>query len=143
MLAAWIRMKYPHVVDMAHAASAPIYYYKNRDKFDLGIFSKIVSKNYYLNSDKCPNTIRNAFKLLTSYSKNPSAPIGQISAYFNLCTPLKNYQDIPLLMQYINDGYSYLAMLNYPYPTSFLKNLTAWPANSSCLAFDNLPDTPT
>lgn len=30
------------------------------------------------------------------------------------------------------DAYSYLAMLNYPYPTSFLKNLTAWPANSSC-----------
>lgn len=30
MLATWLRIKYPFVVDMAHAASAPIYYYKNR-----------------------------------------------------------------------------------------------------------------
>ena len=25
-----------------------------------------------------------------------------------------------------------MAMTNYPYPTSFLKKLPAWPANSSC-----------
>ena len=96
-----------------------------------------------MQSDKCPNTIRKIFALLSKYAQNPSAPIGQLSAYFNLCTTLKSYKDISLLIQYINDGYSYLAMLNYPYPTNFLKNLTAWPANSSCLAFDNLPDNPT
>ena len=27
-------------------------------------------------------------------------------------------------------------MINYPYPTSFLKNVTAWPANSSCIPLD-------
>ena len=43
-------------------------------------------------------------------------------------------------MQYLNDGFSYMAMLNYPYPTAFLKNLTAWPANSSCIPID--PVTP-
>jgi hypothetical protein len=36
------------------------------------------------------------------------------------------------------DAYSYLAMLNYPYPTNFLKNLPAWPANSSCTPFSNI-----
>lgn len=41
-------------------------------------------------------------------------------------------------MQYVNDAYSYMAMLNYPYPTSFLKNLTAWPANSSCIPLDTV-----
>ncbi len=41
-------------------------------------------------------------------------------------------------MDYINSGYSYMAMLNYPYPTSFLKNLTSWPANSSCIPLDNV-----
>ena len=143
MLASWIRMKYPYVVDMAHAASAPIYYYKNRKDFDIGIFFDIVTKNYKMHSDNCANTIREGFRRLSIWSQTPSAPISVISEYFNLCRPLRSYQDIPLLMQYINDAYSYMAMLNYPYPTSFLKNLTAWPANSSCTPLNNVsPSSP-
>ena len=46
MLATWFRMKYPFIVDMAHAASAPIYYYRNREKLDLNVFYQIVTKNY-------------------------------------------------------------------------------------------------
>jgi len=136
MLATWMRMKYPHVVDYAHAASAPIYYYKNRKNFDIGVFYKIVTKNYEKHNQNCPNVIREAFRRLLEYYGKPSAPIAALSKYFNLCTPLKNYQDIAVLMDYINAGYSYMAMLNYPYPTSFLKNLTAWPANSSCIPLD-------
>jgi len=138
MLAAWMRMKYPHVVDIAHAASAPIYYYRNRQNFDIGIFYKIVTKNYEMHSTNCPNVIREAFRRLTSYSQTPMAPISFLSQYFNTCTPIKKYQDIALLMDYINVAYSYLAMINYPYPTSFLKNVTAWPANSSCIPLDKV-----
>ena len=143
MLATWIRMKYPHVVDMAHAASAPIYYYRNRKNFNIGIFYEIVTKNYRMHSQNCEDTIREAFRRLSIWAQTPSAPINQISQYFNLCKPLKSYRDIELVMQYINDAYAYMAMLNYPYPTSFLKNLTAWPANSSCLPLDKVsPSTP-
>ena len=45
-LAAWMRMKYPNVIDMAHASSAPLYYYNNRKDFDIGIIYKLVTKNY-------------------------------------------------------------------------------------------------
>lgn len=41
-------------------------------------------------------------------------------------------------MDYIDTAYSYLAMINYPYPTNFLKNVTAWPANSSCIPLDKV-----
>ncbi len=41
-------------------------------------------------------------------------------------------------MDYIDVAYSYLSMINYPYPTSFLKNVTAWPANSSCIPLDKV-----
>lgn len=34
-----------------------------------------------------------------------------------------------------------MAMINYPYPTSFLKNVTAWPANSSCIPLDSVTPT--
>jgi hypothetical protein len=91
-----------------------------------------------MHSTNCADVIRESFTRLLSYAKSPSAPINNLTAWFNLCKPLKSYKDIPLLSQYLNDGYSYMAMLNYPYPTSFLKNLTSWPANSSCLPLDNI-----
>ena len=58
MLSAWIRMKYPNVVDFSHAASAPIYYYKNRQNFDLGVFFQIVTKNYAMHNTNCADVIR-------------------------------------------------------------------------------------
>lgn len=51
-------MKYPNVVDIAHAASAPIYYYRNRKDFNIGIFNQIVTKNYKIHNENCPNVIR-------------------------------------------------------------------------------------
>lgn len=30
-----------------------------------------------------------------------------------------------------------MAMLNYPYPADFLKDMPAWPANYSCTALEN------
>lgn len=129
MLATWMRMKYPHVVDMAHSASGPIYYFNNRKNFDIGVFYQIVTRNYQKNSNNCPNVIRESFRRLINYSNNISAPIVALSTYFNLCKPLKSYREIPYLIDYLDAGYSYMAMLDYPYPTKFLKNLPAWPAN--------------
>ena len=68
----------------------------------------------------------------------PKPNIEGLSKWFNLCIPMKKGEDIPLLMDYINTAYSYMAMINYPYPTSFLKNVTAWPANSSCIPLDSV-----
>jgi len=34
-----------------------------------------------------------------------------------------------------------MAMTNYPYPTSFLKKLPAWPANYSTIALENVNAT--
>lgn len=117
MLATWMRMKYPFIVDAAHAASAPIYYYKNRKDFDLGVFYKIVTKNFKLYTSACPNLIHESYTRLLSYRSSPSPPLPLLSTYFNLCKPLRSVKDIDLLINYIDDAYSYMAMLNYPYPT--------------------------
>lgn len=39
-------MKYPNVVDGAIAASAPIYYFGNREELDINIFYKIATEDY-------------------------------------------------------------------------------------------------
>jgi len=31
-----------------------------------------------------------------------------------------------------------MAMTNYPYETSFLKTIPAWPANTSCIALEDV-----
>ena len=98
-------MKYPNVVDIAHAASAPIYYYRNRKNFDFGIFSKITTKNYKLHNENCPNVIREGFKRLIKYSSDSKAPISEFSKWFNLCTPLKVYSDVQYIMNYMEVAY--------------------------------------
>ncbi len=35
------------------------------------------------------------------------------------------------------NGYSYMAMTNYPYSSSFLTPMPAWPVNVSCKYFEN------
>jgi len=35
------------------------------------------------------------------------------------------------------NGYSYMAMTNYPYSSSFLSPMPAWPVNVSCGYFEN------
>ena len=45
MLAAWFRMKYPHVVQIAYAASAPIMYFPGT--VSPYAFNQVVSKEYH------------------------------------------------------------------------------------------------
>ena len=89
----------------------------------------------------CPSVIREGFRRLLRYYDSPSAPIALLSSYFNLCKPLKTHKNIENLIEYLENGYSFMAMLNYPYPTNFLKNIPAWPANSSCLPLDLVTPT--
>ncbi len=44
MLAAWLRMKFPNVVDGAIASSAPLLYFKGVT--DSSLFFKVVTDNY-------------------------------------------------------------------------------------------------
>jgi hypothetical protein len=37
------------------------------------------------------------------------------------------------------NGYSYMAMTNYPYASSFLTSMPAWPVNVSCEYFKDIP----
>lgn len=66
MLASWLRMKFPNVVDGALAMSAPILYFKNRESLNINIFYKLATDAYRSSSigNLCVEIIREAFRRL-------------------------------------------------------------------------------
>ena len=58
-----------------------------------------------------------------------SAGLERLTALFKLCTPLKSVSE---LKNWLNDMYGNIAMVDYPYPTSFLADLPAFPARVFC-----------
>jgi len=36
------------------------------------------------------------------------------------------------------NGFLYMAMTDYPYPSAFLEPMPAWPVNASCQAYANI-----
>lgn len=136
MLAAWIRMKYPNVVDGSVAMSAPIYYFQNRKDLDYTIFFNISTINFaaYNASDY----IREGYARINYYIENPDVlAYSVISEVFNLCDPIINSTGMYDLRTWLDNAYTYMAMLNYPEETTFLKHLPAWPANTSASHFSN------
>ena len=45
--------------------------------------------------------------------------------------------DVDLLIATLSDGLGTMAMVNYPYPTTFVMNLPAWPMQKACWAAGN------
>ena len=50
-----------------------------------------------------------------------------IKSTFNICEDILTPTDLNLLMRRFEDMWETLAMVNYPYPTTFAQNLPAWP----------------
>lgn len=62
MLAAYFRMKYPHVVNGAIAASAPIHMYPGMVPCEA--FSRIVTSSYKITDPKCVENIKESWNLI-------------------------------------------------------------------------------
>ena len=66
----------------------------------------------------------------------------ELSTIFVLCDDIiRTAEDIDTLYQYISNAYIFLAMVDYPYPDSFLMPLPAWPVNASCEFFKDINTT--
>jgi lysosomal Pro-X carboxypeptidase len=72
----------------------------------------------------------------------PSTDYEMISTAFNTCDPVASDTDLKNLYTHLMNGYAYLAMTNYPYETSFLEPMPAWPVKESAKFFDNITPPP-
>ncbi|KAL9811175.1 putative lysosomal Pro-Xaa carboxypeptidase [Arabidopsis thaliana] len=91
VLAAWFRLKYPHIAHGALASSAPLLYFlDSRPKFG---YYYIVTKVFKETSERCYQTIRKSWKEIDRVSAKPNGLV-ILSNKFKTCAPLKGSLDV-------------------------------------------------
>jgi len=145
MLAAWIRMKYPMHFQGALAASAPILQFRGAPSAPEDAFSDIATADFagvYPDDERCSKGIREGFDIMMDIKNNRPDDWAQLGDIFSTCTPVTSADQIQNMYEHLMNGFLYMAMTDYPYPSAFLEPMPAWPVNVSCQAFaDIAPQT--
>jgi len=133
MLSAWIRTKYPHIVQGAIAGSAPIAQFTS----PCDAFGRIVTSDFSAAgvNGSCSTSIRASWSAFDRVSKlENKTGLDWINENFKLCdnSKLTSSENVTLIKAYLTDLWTNLAMMDYPYPTSFLSPLPANPVSVAC-----------
>jgi len=137
MLASWARFKYPHVWDGAIAGSAPIVTFEGMDMMDPDFFAEGITYDVTTAagaSEFCELNLRKAFEGEALTTLDPSL----IRSSLKLCED-DSIVDGELgwsATSWINEALSYMAMGDFPYPSSYILNgdglLPAFPVRVAC-----------
>lgn len=131
MLAAWFRIKYPHVIVGALASSAPILQFQGLTP--CWTFPAIVTRTFKNSGPGCDTSIQKSWSAIREKAKTDAGRTW-LSTNFRLCPNsfLNKSEDAQGLIDWLNGGWSYLAMIDYPYPTNFLNPVPGWPVKAAC-----------
>ncbi|RWR91112.1 lysosomal Pro-X carboxypeptidase isoform X2 [Cinnamomum micranthum f. kanehirae] len=133
MLAAWFRLKYPHIAIGALASSAPILQFE--DIIPWTSFYDAVSKDYKDASLNCFDVIKGSWDELETLSARNQALVA-LSRTFRTC---KNLQSVYLATNWLWRAFVYTAMVNYPMQANFIMPLPAYPVEQMCKIIDGFP----
>lgn len=131
MLAAWFRLKYPHVAIGALASSSPILNFENITSPNS--FNDIITQDFRSESENCYNVIKESWKQIEDTATGPGG-LDILRKSFKIC---KNYITQIGLVGFLETAYIYTAMTDYPTPSNFLSPLPAYPVKEMCKAIDN------
>lgn len=129
MLAAWFRMRYPHRVAGALASSAPILQVPGL--MDPKAYNRILLEDFAGANAAAPAVVAAAF---TGLLAAPRAAWPQLQAAMRMCKTWETVDDIYSSIYFVLNAWGFLCMADYPYPSSFLGPLPAWPVNVSAAA---------
>ncbi|KAH8035204.1 hypothetical protein HPB51_004445 [Rhipicephalus microplus] len=135
MLAAWFRVKYPHIVTASLAASAPIN--MSPGLAPCGKFNEAVTAAYERESELCSAAIRKSWTELQKLGYSV-AGCKQLRRKFGLCQELhpSNYT---LLRDWIKENYGTIALVNFPEPSDLVGAVPASPVRVVCEGFVKAP----
>ncbi|ERN02854.1 lysosomal Pro-X carboxypeptidase isoform X1 [Amborella trichopoda] len=133
MLAAWFRLKYPHIAMGAVASSAPILQFD--DIASWTSFYDGVSKDFKDASLNCFNVIRASWDKLQVISTQEKG-LQKLNRVFRTCEDIKSVYSV---RDWLWSAFVYTAMVNYPTPANFMRPLPAYPINEMCRNIDGLP----
>ncbi|KAK9809908.1 hypothetical protein WJX72_001411 [[Myrmecia] bisecta] len=141
MLASWMRLKYPHILDGAIAGSAPIWSFFGEDPpYDAGSFSKIVTRDASPAAGApaaCVANVRQSWQTLFGLGKDEEGR-QTIRKAMNIChdAKLDGPEDVEALANWASGAFDYLAMGNFPYESSYILNgqgtLPPYPMRAAC-----------
>ncbi|BFZ05933.1 hypothetical protein BsWGS_08972 [Bradybaena similaris] len=130
MLAAYMRFKYPNIVDGALAASAPLFMQDIAGPHNF--FFNHVTQDFRDTSEKCYNLVKLAFRQMNDLAAQGQPGLDQISAKFQLCNKLTDSASYQHLLGWARNAFVMMAMLDYPYPTGFMAQLPGFPVKVAC-----------
>ncbi|KAL3840694.1 hypothetical protein ACJIZ3_025285 [Penstemon smallii] len=136
MLAAWFRLKYPHIAIGALASSAPILQFD--DITPWSSFYDAISQDFKDASLNCYEVIKSSWAELEPFSSYKEG-LAELSRNFRAC---KEVSSIYSARDWLWEAFVYTAMVNYPTEANFLKPLPAYPVKEMCRIIDASSSSP-
>ncbi|KDP38645.1 hypothetical protein JCGZ_03998 [Jatropha curcas] len=133
MLAAWFRLKYPHIAIGAVASSAPILQFD--DITPRSSFYDAVSQDYKEASLNCYEVIKGSWTELEAFSAQKEG-LHELSRTFRTC---KDLRSLDFVWDWLWSAFVYTAMMNYPTEANFMMPLPAYPVKEMCKIIDGFP----
>ncbi|XP_020535644.1 lysosomal Pro-X carboxypeptidase isoform X2 [Jatropha curcas] len=131
MLAAWFRLKYPHITIGALASSAPILGFVNiTSPYS---FNSIITNDFRNESENCYKVIKGSWQKIEDTASQPGG-LEKLRKAFKIC---KNYISAGSLESWLYTAWTYTAMTDYPTSSNFLNPLPPHPVKQMCKAIDD------